>query len=351
MTIAIRSCALAVLILTTSRARLQSAPPPVPPALSEPSAVQDGKTSPFRGVPPTTSERSSFAIKSNVNLVLVEATVRDQQGEIVNNLAQENFHLSEDGIEQQIAYFSRDELPLAVAVVLDCSGSMGPALKLLHHAIYHILSPLKPSDQIALFDFAARAELLVGLTSDRRRIADSIAGIRAEGGTVIPDALCEAAEYLARAAPNRRHAVILVSDNANTLQGFADEKRVIREALESETVIYSIKVEQNVHPHQMYVILPIFTDVSVPTIVCQTGGEVIDTRGVADIETAMNTAIARIKERYTLGYYSTNRPLDGGFRRIHVRVADGPADSGRKYTVYARQGYYARTEKASKGQP
>jgi Ca-activated chloride channel family protein len=292
-----------------------------------------------------------FRLKANVDLVLVEATVRNQDGAIVNDLKRERFRLYENGVEQQIDYFSRDELPLAVALVLDCSGSMGPVLNQLHRVAFDTLSSLKPDDQVALFDFAARAEMLVGLTKNRQRIADHIATIHAGGGTVIPDALYEAALYLARAAPSRRHAIILVSDNENTLKGYCDESRVIRQALESEAVIYSIRIEEGSHPHSMYVLLPIFREVSVPRITQETGGEVIDARNIDSIRSAMVTAISRLKQRYSLGYYSTNRRHDGAFREIEIRVTDGSNDSNRKYTVYARRGYYAPTEDATSLNP
>ena len=317
----------------TERVRLQQTQRLAPSAPSQP---VDG--------PATAGGGDRFRLKADVDLVLVEATVRDQNGGIVNNLRRESFRVFENGVEQRIGYFSRDELPLAVALVLDCSGSMGPVLKQLNRVAFDTLSALKPDDQVALFDFAARAELLVGLTRNRQRIADGIATIRAGGATVIPDALFEAALYLARAAPNRRHAIILVSDNQNTLKGYADESRVIRQALESEAVIYSIRVEQGSHPRSMYVILPMFHDVSVPRITHETGGEVIDARNLESIRSAMATAISRLKQRYSLGYYSTNRRHDGAFREIEIRIADGSIDSQRKYTVYARRGYYPWTE-------
>jgi Ca-activated chloride channel family protein len=295
----------------------------------------------------TAGEANRFRVKAVVDLVLVEATVRDQDGGMVNNLRRESFRVYENGVEQQIGYFSRDELPLAVALVLDCSGSMGPVLKQLHRVAFDTLSSLKPDDQVALFDFAARAEMLVGLTRNRQRIADHIAAIRPGGGTVIPDALFEAALYLARAAPDRRHAIILVSDNENTLKGYCDESRVIRQALDSEAVIYSIRVEQGLHPHSMYVLLPIYREVSVLRITHETGGEVIDARNTDSIRSAITTAIARLRQRYSLGYYSSNRRHDGAFREIEIRITDGSNDSKRKYTVYARRGYYASTEDAT----
>jgi Ca-activated chloride channel family protein len=325
----------AVLLLAVAGTR--AAPGQLPPSTGAPSF----ETSAAPG------EADRFKLKADVDLVLVEATVRDQKGGVVNNLKRENFGVYESGVEQQITYFSRDELPLAVALVLDCSGSMGPVLRQMNHVAFDTLSSLKPDDQVALFDFAARAEMLVGLTRNRQRIADAISTIRPGGGTVIPDALYEAALYLACAAPNRRHAIILVSDNENTEKGYCDETRVIRQALESEAVIYSIRVEEGSHPHSMLVLLPIFREVSVPKITHETGGEIIDARNINSIRSAVTTAISRLKQRYSLGYYSTNRRHDGAFREIEIRVKDASNDSQQKYTVYARRGYYASSEDAT----
>ncbi len=345
MKIAVVRRTLAVLAVALAGTQLASSQ--LPALLSQVSAPtpapQNAAPPPVRA-PAVAGEAERFRLKADVDLVVVEATVRDQYGAIINDLTREDFRLYEDGVEQQISHFSRDELPLAVALVLDRSGSMDPVLKQLRRVAYDTLSSLKPDDQVALFDFAARAERLEDLTTDRRRIADDIATIHAAGATVITDALFETALYLGRAAPRRRHAIILVSDNENTLKGYSSESRVIRQALETEAVIYSIEVEQGLHPQMMHVILPIFRDVSVPKIALETGGEVIDARSIKSVRSAMATAISRLKHRYSLGYYSASPRHDGAFRQIEIRIAGGSKDSERQYTVYARRGYYARTE-------
>ena len=321
-------------------ARFPAASPP--DSVAEAARASDG---PLPGdAPAAPGQKIPFRFRSDVDLVLVEATVRDQHGGIVNDLTQQNFHIYEDGVEQKISTFSRDELPLAVALVLDCSGSMDPVLRQLSRVAVETLSPLNPNDEVALFDFAARADLRVGLTRDRQRIAERIATIRAAGGTVIPDALFEAASYLYSAAPERRHAIILVSDNDNTLKGYADESDVIRQALEAQAVIYSIRVRPGPPSHEMGVILPIFRDVSVSRITQDTGGEIINAANIEAIRPAMTAIVTRLKRRYSLGYYSTDHHQDGAFREISVHVAEDSPDPDRKFTIYARRGYFARNE-------
>ena len=322
----------------TATAAADRTTPPVPGASVSPAL-------------PATPNTGGYKLKVDVNLVVVEATVRDERGQVVDNLKRENFRIYEDGTEQQIVQFSRDELPLAVALVLDRSGSMGPVLRQVRDAAYDTLSQLKPNDEVALFAFAASSKRLEDLTTDRQRIANDIAGIYAGGSTNITDALFDAALYLGRAAPNRRHVVILVSDNDGTVQGFAGEKDVIRMALETETSIYSIKVKAGGAARALNLPLALPNALpgtgSVPKMARETGGEVIDTHTTGSVQSAMATVIARLKQRYTLGYSSTNRRRDGSFRQIDVRVADGSTSTSVKYTVYARRGYYAPTQHAA----
>jgi len=313
---------------TTPMAAHASAPPPhvsAPPPSDAPAA---GTESPFK-------------ISVNVNLVIVEATVRDERGAIYIKLNREDFHVLEDGVEQEICHFSRDELPLAVALVIDRSGSVARVMNRLRRAAVETLSQLKRGDQVALFSFAEGVERIEGLTADRQIIADSIATILPGGGTNIRDALFEAAAYLGREAPERRHAIILISDNQETVDGRASESQVIRTALETESVIYGIRVEDRSSFDMTFVRPdPFWGNGSVTMITQETGGEIFDTNNVGSVEAAMQAAISRLKLRFTLGYQSTNQWLDGTFRRIDIRLDDRNSVNG-GLTVYSRRGYYA----------
>jgi len=289
----------------------------------------------------------------NVNLVLVETTIRDAQGQIVDGLKRDDFRIFEDGTEQQLRYFSQDELPLAVALVVDRSGSVAPYLNELRDAALETLSQLKPEDQVALFSFASKTERLKYLTSDRELVANAISNIQPGGGTNITDALFDATLYLGRAANHRRHAIILVSDNQGTVRGYAGDKGVIRMALETETVIYSIQIGGM--PGIRGLNQPIWTPGggSVNKVTHETGGEIIDTGNGASVGAAMAAIISRLKQRYTLGYQSTNQKRDGAFRAIEVRLTGAYADAvhGNRYSIYARRGYYAPIEHIASHNP
>ena len=328
--------------------------PPPAPASQPPTAPAASQTAspPLPPAPVGPPEPGTFTLKVDVSLVLVEATVRDEAGKIVDGLKQEDFRLFEDGAEQQVQYFSRDQLPLAVALVVDRSGSIAPVLSELHRTAYATLSQLKPEDQVALYAFAAHPERLELLTDDRQRIAERIAEIRAGGSTNLNDALYEATLYLGRVAHGRRHAIILVSDNQPSYRSNASANEVIRLALETETVIYSVKIGGFAPSPGVFTLASDALGArEVKKAVQETGGEIIDAQGRGSVTSALAAVITRLKERYTLGYASTNKRQDGAFRKIEVRLADQLQNAGQKYRVYARRGYYAPLEHHARSKP
>ncbi len=108
-------------------------------------------------------EQETAKIKVNVQAVLVEATVKNKAGQVMGDLKKEDFVVSEDGATQEIAHFSRDQLPLAVALVVDLSGSIKPFLRPLRYATLTAVKALKPEDEVALFTFSTNVDRRVEL--------------------------------------------------------------------------------------------------------------------------------------------------------------------------------------------
>jgi Ca-activated chloride channel family protein len=281
--------------------------------------------------------------KVNVNLVLVEVGVHDEHGRAVGNLRQEDFHVFEDGAEQQITAFSHEELPLAVALVIDNSSSISAALEELRAGALDTLALLKRDDQVAIFSFGEKPEMVEGLTSDHEALSVDLWALSPYGGTAIDDALYDAALYLGRAARDRRRAVILVSDNEPSDEQTRDVPQVVRAAQQAGTPIYSVKVGNLQHSRTFFLTHrePRLHDVE--KICRQTGGEMIDTRNGTSVTAAMETILTWLKQGYTLGYSPTNKRTDGTYRSIEVRLNEPGEAHPRKYSIYTRQGYYAPT--------
>ena len=295
--------------------------------------------------PPPDWDSGGYKLKVDVRMVMVDAIVRDRGGRPLETLKQQDFRIFEDGTEQEVLSFSRDELPLAVALVIDRSGSVSPHMNAIRQAAYKALSQLKRGDQVALFTFAGDVQRLEDLTTDRQRIADRISEIRAGGGTNIVDGLFDAVNYLALVAPDRRRAVILISDNQATTRPRMSQDQLIRFAMETETVIYSVKTVGDAAPVTMRVPIWLGGFGSVSKITEETGGEIIDVTTTGSLDTAMGAAVSRLKLRYTLGYQSSNSARDSStFRRIEVRLVDHFGRPQADYSINARRGYYAGSE-------
>jgi len=290
---------------------------------------------------PTSGDPNAYRMRVDVHLVLVETVVRGPQGQLLDNLTQEDFLVFEDRVAQTIRHFSRDLLPLAVALVVDTSGSVAPYMDELRRAALDALAQLKREDQVALFVFSDVVERLVELTSDRGRIAQRIQRLHGAGYTNILDALFEATHYLQLAAPERRRAIILVSDNQQTVRSQSNQSQVIRGALEADTVIYSIKTPGERTPLTLRLPTWLGGFGSVQKITRETGGEVIDVDQVGSVSAALRAVIARLKTRYTLGYHPTNKARDGSFRTIEVRLRERYGQPGHDYRIFAKTGYYA----------
>jgi Ca-activated chloride channel homolog len=285
-----------------------------------------------------------FSVK--VQMVLVDAVVKDKAEHIIDNLTQNDFRVYEDGVLQEVKDFSFDEAPLAIAVLVDRSDSIAPYISELRRIATRTLQQLKPSDQVALFSFAGTVDRIENLTTDRGQIADSITRIQAGGGTNINDALYEAANYLGRAAPSRRHAIIMVSDNQATVNSLASEEEVISEALETDTVVYSIKTQKKTDLVTFDVASVILGTQGVDRIAHKTGGEVLKASSVSKLDEVLGSIISRLRKRYLLGYYPSNASPGGAYHTIEVRLDERHGQPGKDYFMHARQGYYSTSSRA-----
>ena len=285
--------------------------------------------------------RSTTTFKVDVDLVLVEVGVHDDHGHAVGDLTQRDFRVFEDGKEQQILAFSHEELPLAVALVVDNSSSIMAALRELRLGALDTLSLLKPEDQVAIFSFGEKPELVEALTSDHQALSEDLWALSPYGGTAIDDALYDASLYLGREARERRRAVILVSDNEPSEEQQRTAPEVVRAAQQTGTPVYSVKVGYLEHSRTFFLSHPEPRLHDVEKICRQTGGELIDTRSGVSVSQAMATILQWLKQGYTLGYSPANKRQDGTFRSIEVRLNERDHARARKYAIYARQGYYA----------
>src|SRR5271170_3615186 len=227
----------------------------------------------FSRIPVLAQSQDESVVRVDVNLVMLDATVKTKAGKIMADLKKQDFELREDGVAQKLEVFSRDEIPLNVALVLDLSDSIGPFLGPLRDAATTALAALKPEDEVALFTFSTEAQLRVPFTRDKREIAQQINTFHAGGATNINDGIFDAAKYFLTAPPRGRRVIILISDDVGTDAGGQGTADIVTEAIAADAVLYNLKIPGYNSPGTLFAAGLIPGLVNIRKVMDQTGGE------------------------------------------------------------------------------
>ncbi len=282
-------------------------------------------------------------IRVGVNLVMLDATVKTKSGVIMSDLKKEDFEVREDGAVQKISVFSRDELPLNVALVLDLSDSIGPFLGPLRDAANTTLAALKPDDEVALFTFSTEAQLVTPLTKDTASIAAQIGSFKARGATNINDGIFVAAQYFLTAAPKGRRVIILISDDVGTDAGGQGTKDIVTETVAADASVYNLKIPGENSAATRFYASQIPGLVNIRKVADETGGEIFDVQNVTSLAATFRALIERIKTRYAIGYYTNAESGSGKAHKLDVRLTKSFGTKGKDYVVLSRNAYYLIT--------
>lgn len=184
-----------------------------------------------------------FSFKTATDLINVATTVTDGNGRFVNNLKREDFEVYEDGQKQEISQFDSERVPVSLGIALDTSGSMlGEKIVAAQAALNRFLFDLLgPQDEVFLYRFDGRPELVQGWTQDRQALSRAIAGIKPNGGTAIYDTV-EQAIPLAAHGQNKKKALVIISDGNDT-SSHALMSEVQQQIRQSEVLVYAVGID------------------------------------------------------------------------------------------------------------
>lgn len=184
-----------------------------------------------------------FSFRSNTDLINVTVTVTDDNGRFVSGLRREDFVMYEDGKPQDVQQFDADRVPVSLGIALDTSGSMaGAKMKSAEAALNRFLFDLLgKNDQVFLYRFDSRPELIQGWTTDRNAVSRALGKIDPRGGTALYDTMAEAIP-LAQKGTERKKALVIISDGDDTTSRVAlrDAEQLIRE---SEVLVYAVAID------------------------------------------------------------------------------------------------------------
>lgn len=386
----------------TPVAQLPDAPPPTAPStapaadgqtavsgtLAVPQApVEPGETHPDDGPPPDLTVADMPKIRVNVQFVQIPFTVKDNKGRLVPGLTWRDVRVYENGLRQQMRFFSTDPLPLSVALVIDQSVTQDTMEK-INNSLSALQGAFSPYDEVAVFtynngvtkqtDFTAAQSPRLGVILDRskssgREALMPLGGPLASAGTInnrdidpnfnrtsqngiqlnppkeyhtLRDAILAAGQETTKAGRERRRIVYVISDGKE-YGSKVTERQLIKYMQTNNIEVYATLVGDSSIPGLGFldrIHLPLtMRDDELPRIVAATGGQTDPEFRQRGIEDSFAKITEEVRTQYTVGYYTHEPFIDGKYRSIEVRVLRP------NLTVIAKKGYYPTATSASAG--
>jgi Ca-activated chloride channel family protein len=277
------------------------------------------------------------SFRAGVDVVSLNVTVTDVAARYVTDLNAEQFSVYEDGVKQDITLFSRTNLPVALALLLDTSASMETKLPVAQEAAVGFAKRLRPQDLAEVVSFDSRVIVLQTFTNAAAELEQAIRKTSAGGSTSLHNAVYIALKDLKKIVAKsedevRRQAIVVLSDGEDTSSLLPFEE-VLDLAKRSETAIYSIglKADDTASSARGFkeaeFILRQFAQ--------ETGGRAFFPMQISELASIYGQISDELSSQYTVGYTSKNPRRDGAWRRVVVRV-DRPSVVAR-----TKQGYFA----------
>jgi VWFA-related protein len=285
--------------------------------------------------PPAISEDPTFTV--GTRLVVLPVSVVNKDGKLVTDLQQKSFKVFENGVEQPIKIFRREDVPISLGIIIDNSGSMREKRQRVESASLDLVRASNSQDEVFIVNFNDDPYLDVPLTSDIKKMEEGIARIDSRGGTAMRDAIDSSMTYLKKEGHRQKKVLLVITDGNDNASNISLEKLVNR-AQQNEVLVYSIGL-LNEEEHREARLAKRALD----AITRDSGGLAFYPKGPADVDAIALQVAHEIRNQYTIAYSPTVQEMDGSFRQIRVTV-NGPG----RPLVRTRTGYYATPDTAPK---
>ena len=268
--------------------------------------------------------------RSDARLVLLHASVVDKNGKLVTNIPQSAFKILEDGVEQPIRLFRREDVPVSMGIIVDNSGSMTSKRSRVAAAALEMVKQSNPDDEVFIVNFNDDTHFDQPLTNDVKKLQAALARMEARGGTAMRDALSKSITYVKKEGKKDKKVLVVITDGNDNSSDITLEQ-VLRQAQNSEVLIYAIGMLNEEEAGEAK-----SAKKALRSLVDASGGMDYYPKSTSDVQEITPRVAHEIRNQYILGYTSSNQVFDGSFRQIKVTV-----NGFGRPTVRTRNGYYA----------
>jgi len=329
--------AILVLLLITATA-------PETRAQSQGNVVRSGNQESV--LPPETPDSSStlqkkpgelrdFRLRVETDLVVLHATVTDRNSRPVADLQQDHFQVFENGVEQKLKLFKREDIPVSVGIIVDNSGSMRDKRKGVNAAALRFVRSSNPRDEVFIVNFNDEAFLDSDFTDNIQLLEEGLEKIDSRGGTALYDAVDGALRHVQEKGSWDKKILLVVTDGEDNASRLALEQ-VVNAVQRSNVMIYTVSLlggESSRSMRRAKRALEAFSKAS--------GGSAFFPKNLNEVQDIATEIANDIRNQYVLAYSPSNLIYDGSFRQVEVKVS---APKHGKLKVRTRTGYYAEVE-------
>lgn len=310
--------------------------------------------------PADDNPKNDDVIRIDTDLVVIPVQVSERKGKPVVDLKQQEFKIFENGVEQEIAYFSDEDQPFTVALLLDMSYSSAFKLQEIQAAAWTFVSQLRENDRVMIVSFAEKPIVLCEPTNNRKVLRLAIEGAKIASGTTLYSAMDLVLKEKLRKITGRK-AIVLLSDGVDTTSRNLVPDDILAQLRANEVLIYPMQYDtyDDVQKSRRKDAQILYDDNDRPYVVERprekgererdyaeagaffkdiaerTGGRVYRVSSTTNLNAAFARIASELRQTYSLGYYPETPRQPGEKYAIKVRVYR----SG--LVVRARENYFA----------
>jgi VWFA-related protein len=284
-------------------------------------------------MPAAASHPDGYTIRTNVDLVVLRATVRDHKGAPVAGLGKEDFQVLEDKVPQQIESFSHEDVPVTVGLVIDNSGSMRSKRSEVIDAALAFARSSNPEDQVFVVNFNEHISMglpgNVEFTGNQEQLKTALSRNKADGLTALYDAVAVALEHLKKGKWDKKVLIVISDGGDNASRHKLAE--IVSMVNQSSAIMYTMGIFDANDDDRNPRVLKQLSRIS--------GGESFFPESLDEIMPICEQIAHDIRNQYTITYAPANRKSDGTYRAIEVKARKTSVRG--RLTVSTRSGYSA----------
>jgi Ca-activated chloride channel homolog len=307
-----------------------------PQGQAPPSGQQNGQENGQEQQP--SNEGGAFVFRAEVQEVILHATVLDDKQRLVTNLDKTAFTVLENNQPQTIKSFRHEDIPVAMGIVIDNSGSMREKRDRVNKAAINLVRASNPNDQVFVVNFNDEYYLDQDFTANINKLKEALEKVESRGGTALYDAIVASADHLKKNAKLEKKVLFVVTDGEDNASRESLEQAIQRLQQENGPTVYAIGLLGEEKQRRARRALQ--------EIALRTGGVAFLPRTIEEVDEISSSVAHDIRNQYTIGYQPTTPKTVPGYRTIHV---EAKARGYGKLTVRTRTGYYPGQEKGTSG--